>query len=280
MTTRRARKLADERGCNPITPSASAADHRPQRGRDLSAREADKSRTKSGDGASSTAASTAPSTKASRRDNGYHPLHGGNACHSGHVGADGWPVPAGYALVPVRASSAILRPFRHCPPGELQDAWEAALGVASIERRRNASRDHEAPWNASGNRGTPGAAGAQGFGAPFKGLPRACEGCGNAARVTPALAQRYRNSASTVTAALLKAPPTVTDLSADSPLTVKEPSATKSRTVTQARSASRLVTQRHAESRGVTRDERRTPEGVPWDRRGTKPRPNPEKTHG
>lgn len=40
------------------------------------------------------------------------------------------PVPAGYALVPVKATTAMLRPFYACPPEELELAWQALLIVA------------------------------------------------------------------------------------------------------------------------------------------------------
>lgn len=54
-------------------------------------------------------------------------------------------VPAGFVLVPVDASPAMLRPFYECPPEELTLAWRAALLVAAAQARRSVEPKVEAP---------------------------------------------------------------------------------------------------------------------------------------
>lgn len=44
--------------------------------------------------------------------------------------AGAWTIPAGFALLPLESSDALLRPFYECPPEELKLAWQAMHMIA------------------------------------------------------------------------------------------------------------------------------------------------------
>jgi hypothetical protein len=53
-------------------------------------------------------------------------------------------------VVPADADAAILRPFLHCPPHELAEAWQAALKIAAARLERNKGQTRQV-WTALGS---------------------------------------------------------------------------------------------------------------------------------
>ncbi|MEK7916602.1 hypothetical protein AAB988_29645 [Burkholderia contaminans] len=61
------------------------------------------------------------------------------------AGAEGAEIPAGYALVPIAPTDALLRSFYECPSEELETAWSAMLWIAGSILRRNQSQSAPPP---------------------------------------------------------------------------------------------------------------------------------------